>query len=102
MRGARRPRLAALLAIPVAAAALPAVAAEAPPGASACTGCHASAKLADSALPRIVGRPAADIAASLRGFRSGAVPSTVMGRIAKGFDDTQIEAIAVWFAAQPE
>jgi sulfide dehydrogenase cytochrome subunit len=26
----------------------------------------------------------------------------VMGRIAKGFDDQQIDAIAAWFAAQPE
>jgi cytochrome subunit of sulfide dehydrogenase len=25
-----------------------------------------------------------------------------MGRIAKGFDDQQIDAIAAWFAAQPE
>jgi cytochrome c553 len=27
---------------------------------------------------------------------------TVMGRIAKGFDDAQIDAIAAWFAAQQE
>jgi cytochrome c553 len=25
-----------------------------------------------------------------------------MGRIAKGFDDSQIDAMAAWFAAQPE
>jgi len=80
----------------------PAQAAEAPPGASSCTGCHASTKVADSVIPRIVGRKAADIATAMREFKSGAWPSTVMGRIAKGFDDQQIDAIAAWFAAQPE
>jgi len=80
----------------------PAQAAEAPPGASSCTGCHASTKVADSVIPRIAGRKAADIATAMREFKSGAWPSTVMGRIAKGFDDQQIDAIAAWFAVQPE
>jgi cytochrome c553 len=35
-------------------------------------------------------------------FRSGARPGTVMGRIAKGFTDDEIKAIASWFAAQKE
>ena len=33
-------------------------------------------------------------------FRSGAQPATVMDRIAKGFSDEEIRAIAAWFAAQ--
>ena len=94
------------LLLPALASALllagPAQAAEAPPGASSCTGCHASTKVADSVIPRIAGRKAADIATAMREFKSGAWPSTVMGRIAKGFDDQQIDAIAAWFAAQPE
>ena len=73
-----------------------------PPGASSCTGCHANAKIADSVIPRIAGRKAADIVTFMREYRSGAWPSSVMGRIAKGFDDQQIDAIAAWFAAQPE
>ena len=77
-------------------------AAEAPPGASSCTGCHAATKIADSAVPRIAGRKAVDIATAMREYRSGALSLTVMGRIAKGFDDAQIDAIAAWFAAQPE
>ncbi len=43
-----------------------------------------------------------DIVQFMREYRSGAWPSSVMGRIAKGFDDQQIDAIAAWFAAQPE
>jgi len=92
-----RPALASLLLLTG-----PAHAAEAPPGASSCTGCHASTRIADSAIPRIAGRKAADIVTAMRDFRSGARPSTVMGRIAKGFDDQQTDAIAAWFAAQPE
>ena len=73
-----------------------------PPGASSCTGCHAPLKVTDSVIPRIAGRKAADIVTFMREYRSGAWPSSVMGRIAKGFDDPQTEAIAAWFAAQPE
>jgi len=73
-----------------------------PPGASSCTGCHAATKIADSMIPRIAGRKAEDIVNFMREYRSGAWPSSVMGRIAKGFDDQQINAIAAWFAAQPE
>ena len=85
-----------------AGASRPAVAAEAPPGASSCTGCHAARPLVDSSIPRIAGRKASDIVEFMRNYRSGAWPSSVMGRIAKGFDDQQTEAIAAWFAAQPQ
>ena len=36
----------------------------------------------------------------MQAFRSGERPSTVMGRIAKGFPKDEIQAIAVWLAAQ--
>ncbi len=73
-----------------------------PPGASSCTGCHAAKRIPDSVIPRIAGRKAADIVQFMREYRSGAWPSSVMGRIAKGFDDQQTDSIAAWFAAQPE
>ena len=74
----------------------------APPGASSCTGCHAARPLVDSSIPRIAGRKATDIVEFMNNYRSGAWPSTVMGRIAKGFDEQQTAAIAAWFAAQPQ
>ena len=80
----------------------PAAAADAPPGATSCTGCHAARPLPDSSIPRIAGRTATDIVAYMNNYRSGAWPSSVMGRIARGFDDQQIAAIAAWFAAQPQ
>jgi sulfide dehydrogenase cytochrome subunit len=35
-------------------------------------------------------------------FRSGQRAGTVMDRIAKGFTDDEIQALAAWFAAQPK
>jgi cytochrome c553 len=102
MRRLPLPALVCALLLTNLAEGCPAWAAEAPPGASSCTGCHAAKKIPDSVIPHIAGRKAADIAAAMREYRSGAWPSSVMGRIAKGFDDSQIDAIAAWFAAQPE
>ena len=33
-------------------------------------------------------------------FKTGQLPATVMDRIAKGFSDDEIRAIATWLAAQ--
>jgi cytochrome subunit of sulfide dehydrogenase len=86
----------ALAMLPVAASA-----AEAPPGASSCSGCHAPAAASSgAAVPPIGGRPAAETARLIREFKSGERPATVMGRIAKGFDDAEINAIAQWLGAQ--
>jgi cytochrome c553 len=71
-----------------------------PPGASSCSGCHAANAAADTAVPRLAGRKAADIVAEMRVFKTGEKASTVMGRIAKGFTDAEIEAIAAWYAQQ--
>ncbi len=78
-----------------------AAAAEPPPaGASSCSGCHATSATADTPVPPIRGRDPAEIVAAMLAFRSGARSSTVMGRIAKGFSDDEIRAIAAWLAAQ--
>jgi cytochrome c553 len=73
---------------------------EPPPGASSCSGCHAARAGVDSAVPRLAGREATDIVAQMRAFRTGQRPSTVMDRIAKGLNDAEVEAIAVWYAQQ--
>jgi cytochrome c553 len=64
-----------------------------PPGASSCSGCHGAAS-------PIAGHDAAEMTGKLMAFRSGARQSTVMGRIAKGFDAGELSAIAAWWAAQ--
>jgi cytochrome c553 len=74
-------------------------ASEPPPGAASCSGCHSSGATA-SAIPRLYGRDAGDIATAMAGFRDGSRPATVMNRIAKGFTDDELRAIAAWLAAQ--
>ena len=93
----------ALSAMVVAALAiLPSVAlaADPPPGAAACSGCHATNAAAETPVPKIAGRNADETVAAMAAFRSGTTPSTVMGRIAKGFTDDEMRPIAAWLATQ--
>lgn len=71
----------------------------APPGAAACSGCHAPAQLGSPVAP-IRGRDAKEIVQAMQEFRSGARAATVMDRIAKGFSDDETQAIAAWLSAQ--
>jgi cytochrome c553 len=90
----------AIAAIAVASGWAVAASPESPPGASSCSGCHAAKAGVDTAVPRLAGRKAADIVADMQAFRTGQKASTVMGRIAKGLTDAQVEAIATWYAQQ--
>lgn len=71
-----------------------------PSNATACSGCHAST--ADGPVPSLAGRPATDIITAMAAFRSGEREATVMDRIAKGFSDEEISAIAQWYEAQDQ
>jgi len=71
-----------------------------PPGASSCSGCHARNAGVDSPIPRLVRREADELFAAITAFKTGRRPSTVMERIAKGFTDEEIRAIADWYAEQ--
>jgi sulfide dehydrogenase cytochrome subunit len=76
------------------AVAGPAQAASPPPGAASCSGCHARHEDASSAIPGIFGRDPAEMLAALKSFKEGSKPATVMNRIAKGFSDDELQAIA--------
>jgi cytochrome c553 len=71
-----------------------------PPGAASCSGCHAPGAGPTSSVPRIFGRDAGEITTAMNGFRDGSLTATVMNRIAKGFSDDEVRAIAAWLAAQ--
>jgi sulfide dehydrogenase cytochrome subunit len=73
---------------------------EAPAGAAACSGCHPPTAQAETPVPPLAGRDPEQIASAMRAFRSGQRPTTVMDRIAKGFSDDEIQAIAAWYGAQ--
>jgi len=90
----------AVVALAVTGALASAAAPEPPAGASQCTGCHAAGAKVDTTIPRLIGRSAADIIAQMQAFKTGQKQSTVMDRIAKGFTDDEIRAIAEWYAQQ--
>jgi sulfide dehydrogenase cytochrome subunit len=84
----------------IAALAVPAMAADAPPGAASCSGCHPATAKVETPVARLVGQDPAAIVAAMQAFRTGQRPATVMDRIAKGFSDDEVRAIAAWYAAQ--
>lgn len=74
--------------------------AEPPAGAASCTGCHPASPRVTSPVPRLHGLDRAAIIRAMQDFRSGRRTGTVMDRIAKGFTDDEIQAIAAWYATQ--
>jgi cytochrome c553 len=94
-----RSTVAAAIGLASIAAALT-VSAEPPAGAAACSGCHPSSARVTSPVPRLVGRDRAEIVRAMQEFRAGTRTGTVMDRIARGFTDAEIQAIAAWYAEQ--
>ena len=74
--------------------------ADGPAGAASCSGCHAASARVETPVPPIKGRSQADIADAMIEYKSGKRPGTIMDRIAKGFSDEEIRAIAAWYAGQ--
>ncbi len=89
-----------LLASMFAAYPLTSAIAAAPAGAASCSGCHPASPGVASPLRGLAGLDAAYIVKAMQEFRAGSRPATVMDRIAKGFDDEEIRAIANWYAHQ--
>jgi cytochrome c553 len=81
-------------------AAAVAASAEPPAGAASCSGCHPASPRVATPVPRLVGLDRAAMIRAMQDFRTGKRPATVMDRIAKGFTDEEIQAIAAWYATQ--
>ena len=58
-----------------------AVAADPPPGANSCSGCHSASAEVQTPMPRLVSRPAVEIVTAMQPFRMGQRQATVMDRI---------------------
>jgi cytochrome c553 len=71
--------------------------------AATCAQCHGTdGRSAPGAIvPPLAGRPASVLVDKLMAFRTGSAPSTVMGQLAKGYNDEQIRRLASYFAALP-
>ena len=74
--------------------------ADGPAGAASCSGCHAPSARVETPVPPLKGRNQADIADAMIDYKSGKRAGTIMDRIAKGFSDEEIRAIAAWYAGQ--
>lgn len=73
--------------------------APAPLAAEACAGCHGVGSLGAGDIVALAGRPKEEIAAAMAAFRSGERQGTIMGRIARGYSEAEIAAIATALAA---
>jgi cytochrome subunit of sulfide dehydrogenase len=69
--------------------------------AGSCANCHGTDGRTKGLIPPLAGRPAATIQALLKAYKSETPPpgTTIMNRLAKGYSDEQIEALAKYFAA---
>jgi cytochrome c553 len=70
--------------------------------AASCAQCHGTdgRSAPGSAVPALAGMPRDHLAAQLKAFKAGSRPSTVMGQLAKGFSDAQLEQLADYFSRQ--
>lgn len=70
--------------------------------ANTCAGCHGTdGKSVGPASPNLAGTSASYFIDSMKGFKDGSRPGTIMDRIAKGYSEKQIESMAAYFAALP-
>lgn len=65
-----------------------------------CAACHGPDGRSPGPVPALAGRPEDYLRGRLAAFRTDQAPgTTVMGRIAKGFSDEELDALARHFAA---
>jgi len=70
--------------------------------ANTCAGCHGTdGASAGDVMPTIGGMDHGYLYLVLSEFKSGARDSTIMGRIAKGYEESELKAIASYLGAKP-
>lgn len=65
-----------------------------------CAGCHGTFGYSSSPMPIIAGLSKTYFGQVMRQFKEDSRPSTIMGRLAKGYTETQIDDMAAFFASQ--
>lgn len=67
----------------------------------ACAGCHGTnGGSAGLTMPSLAGQSKTAIVEAMKKFKSGERPSTVMGRLAKGYTDADFEKMGEFFSKQ--
>lgn len=68
---------------------------------NACAGCHGTnGGSAGPSMPSLAGQSKEAIVDAMTRFKSGERPATVMGRLAKGYNDAEIAAMGEFFSKQ--
>lgn len=68
--------------------------------AATCANCHGTGGASAGGNEPLAGKPKADIVQKMHDFKAGRKPATIMHQLAKGYTDSQIDAVAAYFAAQ--
>ncbi len=68
--------------------------------AATCAACHGTDGRTAGISANLAGVAKDTLVQTLKAFKSGEKPATVMNQLAKGYDDAQIDAIAGYLAAQ--
>ncbi len=68
--------------------------------AASCAMCHGTDGRSAGISESLAGRPRDQIVSTVKLFREGKKPATIMTQIAKGYTDAQVAAIAAYFASQ--
>lgn len=67
--------------------------------AASCANCHGPDGRSTGVIPKLRGLPETHLLQRLQAFKAGtAKDATVMTRLAKGYDDEQLKALAQWFS----
>lgn len=66
--------------------------------ANTCAGCHGTGGNSPGRIPSIQGMSAEAVGSAMRRYKAGTRPSTIMGRIARGYTGEEIDAIASFYA----
>jgi sulfide dehydrogenase cytochrome subunit len=68
---------------------------------NACAGCHGThGGSAGMSMPSLAGQSKTAIVDAMKKFKSGERPATVMGRLAKGYSDAEIDLMGDFFSSQ--
>ncbi len=65
-----------------------------------CFNCHGTEGRTHSAIPAIAGRDRAYLEETLKSYKAGSKPATIMHQLAKGYTDDEIAVLADYFSRQ--
>lgn len=65
-----------------------------------CANCHGTNGRSVGGMASLAGMPRDTLIRTMREFREGKRPATIMHQLAKGYTEEQIAAVAAYFAAQ--